>query len=407
MSEAVQQLREEQRGIDSVVEDLRHRFAEEQKTITPKNPLPSPVVQQKVRHEITREFTVKRLPAMWRTYVIRKVFQFLVNLGPLQDYMADDVNEIMLNNIHDLYIERCGKKESIRGPIFESEDEVLGFLKSIADSLGMPIDRQHPFLNARLPDGSRVSAAIQPVSVWGPSFNIRRFGGIPMVMDLLIERGSINEELATYLERVVIERLNIIVYGGAGSGKTTLLNALTGPIPADQRILTIEDVAELQVQRRHVLSLEASSPDYTMRNLVQEALRRSPDRIIVGEVRGAEALDMLQAMNTGHDGSMSTLHANDARNALRRLENMALMAGIDMPVQALREQIAGIGDTPGAIHVLVGQQRLEGGRRVVVGVDEVVGMEGATPRLHQVFAYENGRHVQKYPSELLRRRQRW
>ncbi len=398
-----ERLREDQAVAEELARELIARFSGVKAAASPEKPIPTRDEQQQIRLGITERFVERKLPAMWRAYIIRLVFQEMVNFGPLHSHFIDPgVSEIMVNSLYDCYIESHGRLERVSGPIFSSEEEMIRILSTLAQSLLIPFDLEHPLLDARMPDGSRLNATIWPISPWGPTMTIRRFGGAPMLISKLAGFGAMTPEMVGYLSEIITNRYNVIVFGGTGSGKTTLVNALTGLIQGGHRIVTVEDVAELQVQRPHVVTLEAKPPDpfgkggIPLRRLVQNALRMRPDRIIVGEVRGGEALDMLQAMNTGHDGSMSTLHANNSRDAMRRLENMVLMSGEDLPLVAIRDQIAS------AIHVLIGMKRLADGRRVLHEIAEVHGMEGPVPRLHPVWAWEQDKHVLKFRSEFLR-----
>jgi pilus assembly protein CpaF len=261
-------------------------------------------------------------------------------------------------------------------------------IRRIADNVGRRIDESTPMLDARLPDGSRVNAIIPPLSLDGPSLSIRRFGTNPLDMHRLIELDALREEMAAFVEACVQCKTNILISGGTGTGKTTFLNALSKWIPTGERVVTIEDAAELQLQREHVVRLETrpanieGQGEITQRDLLRNSLRMRPDRIIIGEVRGAEALDMLQAMNTGHEGSMTTVHANSPRDALRRIENMVSMAGLNYPVRAIREQMSS------ALNVLIHLGRLAGGSRKIVEISEITGMEGDTICLHEIFRFE-------------------
>ena len=307
-------------------------------------------------------------------------------LGPLAQLLANvQVTEIMVMGSRDIYAEVGGKL--ILTPLsFDSDEELMGVIRYIVESVGRRVDAANPICDARLSDGSRVHVAIPPVAVDGPLVNIRRFVRGPLEMADLIRLGSCSESAFGFLKACVMARANIVVSGGTGSGKTTLLNVLSGYIPADERVVTIEDAAELQLRQRHVARLEArpAGPDgkeITIRDLVISSLRMRPDRLVVGEVRGPEALDMLQAMNTGHDGSMTTLHANKPRDALSRIETLVMMAGYDLPLRAIRAQITS------AINVVVHLERLRDGSRKVVQVSEVSGMEEEVITMQDVFRF--------------------
>src|SRR6266446_82050 len=313
--------------------------------------------------------------------------EYTARLGPLAPLVANSqVSEVMVVGGRDVYVEVNGRL--MLTPItFSSEQEVLDVIQFIVESAGRRIDAQNPICDARLPDGSRVHAAIPPVAIDGPLLNIRKFVRGPLSMEDLINLGSCSESAFGFLKACVMARANVLVSGGTSSGKTTLLNVMSGYIPSDERIVTIEDAAELQLQQRHVARLESrpSSPDgtseITLRDLVISSLRMRPDRLIVGEVRGPEALDMLQAMNTGHDGSMTTLHANKPRDALARLETLVMMAGYDLVPRAIRSQIAS------PVHVVVHLERRRDGRRKVGPISGMAGMEEdviSTPAVLQV-----------------------
>ncbi len=314
----------------------------------------------------------------------------ILGFGPLQPLLEDDtITEIMVNGPYQVYIERKGKiyKTNVK---FEDDEHVMRIIERIVAPLGRRVDESTPYVDARLPDGSRVNIVIPPIALNGPTITIRKFFRTPLTIEDLIRLESITQEAVTYLEAAVKARLNILVAGGTGSGKTTLLNILSSFIPNDERIITIENAAELQLRQEHVVRLESRPPniegkgEITIRQLVINSLRMRPDRIIVGEVRGGEALDMLQAMNTGHEGSMTTLHANSPRDALSRLETMCLMAGMELPVRAIREQIAS------AIDVIVFTQRMRDGSRKVVTISEITGMEGDIIQMMDIFMFEHG-----------------
>jgi len=328
------------------------------------------------------------LPQTIQAQLFKEVLDDILGFGPLQSLLEDNtISEVMVNGSNAIYIEQNGKlmKTGIK---FEDDNEVLRIIDKIILPLGRRIDSDSPTVDARLPDGSRVNAVIPPVAIDGPTITIRKFEKGRLSVDQLIELGSITRNMATFLEACVVSRLNIMVSGGTGSGKTTLLNVLSGFIPSKERIVTIEDAAELQLQQDHVVRMETKSPDIegkfqvSIRDLVRNSLRMRPDRIIVGEVRGGEALDMLQAMNTGHDGSLTTLHANSPRDALSRLETLCLMAGVELPVGVIREQVAS------ALDLIVQQSRLTDGTRKITSITEVSGMEGQTIVMTDIFKFE-------------------
>jgi pilus assembly protein CpaF len=312
----------------------------------------------------------------------------LLGLGPLEKLLRDpDTGDVLVNGPDDVWVERGGQLEqsAVR---FRDAEHLLAVLDRIVSRVGRRLDETTPMVDARLPDGSRINAIIGPLSLKGPALSIRRFGAHPLTLDDLLRLQALTPEMALLLGAAVRGRLNVLVSGGTGSGKTTLLNVLSAFIPGKERLVTIEDAAELRLQQRHVLPLETRAPDLDgkggvgMRDLVRNALRMRPDRIIVGECRGPEALDMLQAMNSGHEGSLTTLHANSPRDALTRLETMLLMAGFDVPLKALRRQIAS------ALQLIVQAERLQGGARRVTSVTEVVGMEGDIIVTQELFAYQ-------------------
>lgn len=325
-----------------------------------------------------------------RNRIAGEIFDSIRGLGPLEKLLADEsISEIMVNGAKQVFIERKGKLV-LSDVVFYDNDQLLNVIDRIVSPLGRHIDEANPMVDARLPDGSRVNAVIPPLSLKGPLLTIRKFSKKPLTVENLISYGSLTFKMAAFLEASVKGRLNIVVSGGTGSGKTTLLNVLSAYIPHDERIVTIEDAAEIQLQQKHVLTLEARPANLegkgqiTIRDLVRNALRMRPDRIVVGEVRGGEALDMLQAMNTGHDGSMTTGHANSTRDMLARLETMVLMAGMNLPISAIRQQIAS------AIDIIVQQTRLRDGSRKITSISEVVGMEGDIIVTQEIFAYDYG-----------------
>jgi pilus assembly protein CpaF len=309
-------------------------------------------------------------------------------LGPLEPLLADpEISDILVNNSSKVYVERFGKlvKTDI---CFRDDNHLMRIIERIVSKVGRRIDESSPYVDARLPDGSRVNAIIPPLALDGPVLSIRRFGLEPLRIDDLLRLGALDGRMQKILEGAVRTRLNILISGGTGTGKTTLLNVLSEYIPYDERVVTIEDSAELHMKQEHVVRLETRPPniegrgEVTQRDLLRNALRMRPDRIVIGEVRGGEALDMLQAMNTGHDGSLSTIHANTTRDAMARLETMVLMAGMDLPERAIREQVAS------AINIVVQLVRFSDGTRKVVKLSEITGMEGNTIVMHDVFVYE-------------------
>jgi pilus assembly protein CpaF len=323
-----------------------------------------------------------------RARLFEQIAAEILGLGPLQTLLEDDtITEIMVNGPKNIYIERKGKIHRV--PItFESNDHVMRIIDRIVAPLGRRIDESSPYVDARLQDGSRVNAVIPPISLVGPVLTIRKFSRNPISVEQLIQFGSVSQESVQFLKACVEARLNVLISGGTGSGKTTLLNVMSSFIPSDERILTIENAAELQLRQEHVVTLESRPPniegrgEITIRDLVINALRMRPERIIVGECRGGETLDMLQAMNTGHDGSMTTAHANSPRDAISRVETMCLMAGMDLPVRAIREQISS------AVDLIVQQERMRDGTRKVTSVTEVSGMEGDVITMTDIFVFE-------------------
>jgi len=323
-----------------------------------------------------------------RARLFEQIAAEILGFGPLQPLLEDDtITEIMVNGPKNVYIERKGRLHRV--PItFENNDHVMRVIDRIVAPLGRRIDESSPYVDARLPDGSRVNAVIPPISLVGPTLTIRKFSKNPITVEQLVQFGSISNEVIQFLKACVEARLNVLISGGTGSGKTTLLNVMSGFIPDDERIITIENAAELQLRQEHVVTLESRPPniegrgEITIRDLVINSLRMRPERIIVGECRGGETLDMLQAMNTGHDGSMTTAHANTPRDALSRVETMCLMAGMDLPVRAIREQVAS------AIDVICQQERMRDGTRKVTNVSEVSGMEGDVITMTDIFTFE-------------------
>ena len=328
------------------------------------------------------------LPEDIRKQVFHDILDELTGYGPIQPLLEDsDISEVMVNGPKKVFVEKNGKL--IKSPItFDDDDHVLRIIDRIILPLGRRVDADSPTVDARLPDGSRVNAVIPPVAIDGPSITIRKFKKDKLSVEQLVKFGSLTPNMGEFIKACVLAHLNIVISGGTGSGKTTLLNVLSGFIPEAERIVTIEDAAELQLQQDHVLRMETKVANVdgkgavTIRDLVRNSLRMRPDRIIVGECRGGEALDMLQAMNTGHDGSLTTLHANTPRDALSRLETMVMMAGMDLPLKVVRQQVSS------AIDLIIQQTRLKDGSRKVTQITEVVGMEGDTVVLTDVFKFD-------------------
>lgn len=336
------------------------------------------------------EFITENYPEIGRMdkgYITKSVQNEITGLGPLEDLIGDNsVSEIMVNGPNQVYVERKGKLV-LSDVKFQDEEHVRRIIDRIVSPLGRRIDDSNPMVDARLKDGSRVNAIIPPLALCGSTITIRKFSDTPLTIENLMGFGSLSPEMAGFLEAGVRGKLNILVSGGTGSGKTTLLNVLSAFIPHDERIVTIEDAAELKLMQEHVVSLESRPANLegigaiTIRDLVRNALRMRPDRIVVGEVRGGETLDMLQAMNTGHDGSLTTAHANSARDALARIETMVMMAGMDLPVTAIRQQVSG------ALDLVVQQARLRDGSRKITSICEITGMEGDIITTQEIFRY--------------------
>ena len=343
-----------------------------------------------VKQNMGRVFdhTQLRLPEETKKLVFGQIMNDIFGYGPIQSLIEDpDISEIMVNGPKKVFVERKGQliKSNVA---FEDDNHVLRVIDRIILPLGRHIDADSPTVDARLPDGSRVNAVVRPVAIDGPSITIRKFSKDKLKVDDLINFGSMSKQMAEFLQACVRARFNIIISGGTGSGKTTLLNVLSGFIPENERIITIEDAAELQLQQDHVLRMETKTSNIdgagsvSIRDLVRNSLRMRPDRIIIGEVRGGEALDMLQAMNTGHDGSLTTTHANSPRDAISRIETLVLMAGMDLPLKVVRQQISS------AIDLIVQQSRLKDGQRKITAITEVAGMEGDTVVLTDIFKFD-------------------
>jgi pilus assembly protein CpaF len=349
-------------------------------------------LEQKVRQtlQIVLEREETPLTAIDRTRIAQEVADDILGYGPLEPYLRDaDVTEVMVNGPHQIYVEVHGKLTQVAG-VFNDESHLRRTIDKIVGRVGRRVDEASPMVDARLPDGSRVNAIIPPIALDGSMLTVRKFAADPFTADDLVSFGSYTRVVSDLLSACVRGRLNILVSGGTGAGKTTTLNVLSSAIPEDQRIVTIEDAAELQLHQEHVLRLESRPTNIegkgqiSIRDLVRNALRMRPDRIVVGEVRDGAALDMLQAMNTGHDGSISTVHSNGPRDALSRLETMVLMAGVDLPVRAIREQVAS------ALDLIVHQSRMKDGTRRITHVTEVLGLEGDVITLQDLFLFDTG-----------------
>ncbi len=328
------------------------------------------------------------IPRIDRSRLVKEIFNNVVGLGPLEPLLEDpDITEIMVNGPHNVYVERRGKLE-LSSTVFKDSEHLMNVLNRIVSSVGRRVDEASPMVDARLADGSRINAIIPPLALNGPTITIRKFSKTPFTESDLIRFGSVSPKMMSFLEACVKGKMNIIVSGGTGSGKTTLLNILSGYIPGSDRIVTIEDAAEIQLRQGHVVTLESRPPNFehagqvTIRDLVRNALRMRPDRIIVGEVRSGETLDMLQAMNTGHDGSLTTAHANTPRDLISRLETMVLMSGMEIPIKAIREQVSS------ALNIIVQQSRMRDGSRKITNITEVVGMEGDIVTLQDIYCFK-------------------
>ena len=353
--------------------------------------LPQDELESKVRAALSDVMAATNQPltALDRQQITQEIADDILGYGPLEPYLRDaDVAEVMVNGPFDIWLERYGKLERVDG-MFRDEAHLRRTIDKIVSRIGRRVDESSPMVDARLPDGSRVNAVIPPLAIDGSSLTIRKFAADPFTADDLIEFGSLSRATADFLDACVRGRLNVIVSGGTGAGKTTTLNVLSSFIPSDERIVTIEDAAELQLKQDHVVRLESRPANIEgkgavhIRDLVKNALRMRPDRILVGEVRDASALDMLQAMNTGHDGSICTVHSNGPRDTLARIETMVMMAGMELPVKAIREQVAS------AVDLIVHQARLKDGSRHITHITEVERMEGDVITLQDIFAYDN------------------
>jgi pilus assembly protein CpaF len=379
------------RGVkDSVVRNLHYLLIEELGAELADAEAKETELRGRIEHRLSELLADESTPlsAAERRQVITDVIDNILGYGPIQEFLDDPtVTEVMVNNPATIYIERFGKLHPA-GRSFIDEQHLLRIIDKIVARVGRRVDESSPMVDARLPDGSRVNAIVHPLAINGPMLTIRKFSRDPYVAADLISFGTLTDKTAAFLEACVRGKLSLLISGGTGTGKTTLLNVVSAYVPSDERIVTIEDAAELRLNQDHVLRLESRPPNIegkgqvTIRDLVRNSLRMRPDRIIVGEVRGAEALDMLQAMNTGHEGSLSTIHANSPRDALARLETMVLMAGLDLPVRAIREQVSS------ALQVLVHLSRLPDGTRRITQISEIETMEGDTVVMQDLYQFD-------------------
>ena len=387
---------------DPVLDELRQRvhahLIEELGPILYDRRLSEEDLRKRVHEQLLSTLQSERAPlsAADKAQLIQDVSDDILGYGPIDKLLKEEaVTEVMVNGPDMVYVERNGRIERDSATFVDS-DHLRRIIDKIVSEVGRRIDESTPMVDARLPDGSRVNAVISPLSIGGPFLTIRKFAKDPLQIDDLIRYGSVNAHSARFLQACIVGKLNVVVSGGTGTGKTTMLNVLSSFIPPEERIVTIEDAKELQLHQDHVLSLEARPPniegrgEVSIRDLVKNSLRMRPDRIVIGECRSGEALDMLQAMNTGHDGSLTTLHANTPRDALARLETLVLMAGFDLPVRAIREQAAS------AIDCIVQIARMRDGSRRVTHISEVQGMEGVIITLQDIFLFDFGMGVDEH-----------
>jgi pilus assembly protein CpaF len=387
---------------DPVLDELRQRIhhvlIDELGPILYDRRLSEEDLRRRVHEQLHAALAQERAPlsAADKAQLIQDVSDDILGYGPIDGLLKDeDVSEVMVNGPNSVYAERSGRLEKT-GSTFVDEDHLRRIIDKIVAEVGRRIDESNPMVDARLPDGSRVNAVVHPLAIGGPFLTIRKFSKDPWQIDDLIRFGTLNAHAARFLQACVVGRLNIIVSGGTGTGKTTTLNVLSSFIPSEERIVTVEDAKELQLHQDHVLALEARPPNIegrgqvTIRDLVKNCLRMRPDRIVVGECRSGEALDMLQAMNTGHDGSITTIHSNTPRDTLSRIETMTLMAGFDLPIRAIREQMAS------ALDLIVHISRLRDGTRRISHISEVQGMEGDVITLQDVFLFDYGMGIDEH-----------
>ncbi len=381
--------------LDELRQKIHHHLIEELGPVLYDKRLSEDELRRRVQDQLQSALAKERAPlsAADKAQLIQDVSDDILGYGPIDRFLKDPtLTEVMVNGPDHVYVERAGRLE-LTPTTFVDEAHLRRIIDKIVGLVGRRIDEATPMVDARLLDGSRVNAIIHPLAIGGPYLTIRKFSTDPFTVDDLIGFGSLSPQVAKFLQACVVGRLNVVVSGGTGTGKTTTLNVLSSFIPSDERIITVEDAKELQLNQEHVLSLEARPPniegrgEITIRDLVRNTLRMRPDRIVVGECRGGEALDMLQAMNTGHDGSLTTVHSNSPRDTLARLETLVLMAGFDLPVRAIREQMAS------ALDLIVHITRLRDGTRRVTHVSEVQGMEGDVITLQDIFLFDYGMGV--------------
>jgi pilus assembly protein CpaF len=384
--------------LDELRQKIHHHLIEELGPILYDKRLSEEDLRRRVHDQLHAALAQERAPlsAADKAQLIQDVSDDILGYGPIDKLIKDDdVTEVMVNGPYSVYVERTGRIEK-DAATFVDETHLRRIIDKIVGEIGRRIDESSPLCDARLPDGSRVNAVISPVAIGGPYLTIRKFSKDPLQVDDLIRFGTLNAHSARFLQACIVGKLNCIVSGGTGTGKTTTLNVLSSFIPSDERIVTVEDAKELQLHQDHVLALEARPPniegrgEITIRDLVKNSLRMRPDRIVVGECRSGEALDMLQAMNTGHDGSLTTVHSNSPRDTLSRIETMVLMAGFDLPVRAIREQMAS------AIDLIVHLSRLRDGTRRITHITEVQGMEGDVITLQDVFLFDFGMGIDEH-----------
>jgi pilus assembly protein CpaF len=376
--------------INEIKKEIRQELIDNLSDVIYRKNISDSELSLRVRGEVQGIINQKAYPltVIEKSNIIDDLINDVTGYGPIEEFLDDEeITEIMVNNPQKIYIEKAGKIH-LTNKTFLDEAHLLQIISKIVGKVGRRIDEASPYVDARLPDGSRVNVIVHPLALNGPVLTIRKFSSDPFTIEDLVKMGTCTQKVADFLEICTKGRINIICSGGTGTGKTTTLNVLSSFIPNDERIITIEDAAELKLNQEHVIRLESRPPniegkgEVTIRDLVRNALRMRPDRIIIGEVRGGEALDMLQAMNTGHDGSLSTIHANSSRDVLSRLETMVLMAGMEIPIKAIREQVAS------AVDLIVHMNRLKDGTRRFARISEVQGMEQDTITLQDLFLFD-------------------